>query len=237
MIMFPRRCPHLRTPRPHGLPSRQRNHPSIHQRHREHSLIPVRAIASLPHSSPTPPSASPPFDTHRVALQLETRAGLSLAASEAVTLSLAQVVAQSIHAHTHNAIPKSDFERVVYATKADLNQLKSGISLVEQNEYMILKTEIARLASEVDRIALRSAEEFRRIQTSARLDLSAEKSRVRDEHNDQAIHLKEADAKIESELASVKTLLEGIQWELFKTLFPLFSAAFALIFSYLRFVR
>ena len=87
------------------------------------------------------------------------------------------------------------------------------------------------MSSEVEKIQLRTAEELRRVQSNVRLELSSEKSRIRDEQSAQAIKIKDADARIESELAAIKTLLEGVHWELFKTLFPLFSAAGALAFS------
>ncbi|KAI9339994.1 mitochondrion protein [Obelidium mucronatum] len=177
------------------------------------------------------------FDTYAFVEKLELSGTLDRKPAEAVMRALSDVVTESSAEFTTRAISREDFDKIVFSNAIDFNRLRGDLGLVEKNDFMLLKTEVMRLASDVERLQLRSAEEFRRIQTTNRLELSMEKSRIREEQNAQAIRMKEADAKIESELATIKTLLEGFNWDLFKTLFPLFSAAGALAFSYLRFVR
>ena len=52
-----------------------------------------------------------------------------------------------------------------------------------------------------------------------RLELSLEKGRIRDEQSAQELKIKEADSKIDTEVSTLRTQMETIQWELFKTLF------------------
>ncbi|KAJ3114012.1 hypothetical protein HDU96_002656 [Phlyctochytrium bullatum] len=118
--------------------------------------------------------------------------------------------------------------------KVDFSHVRAEIQLLEKNDFANLKSDTARLAGELDRLRLRLAEELRRVQSNVRLELSIEKGRIRDEQSAQELKIKEADAKIDSEVAQIKTQMETVQWDLFKTLFPLFCAAGALAFSYLR---
>ena len=73
--------------------------------------------------------------------------------------------------------------------------------------------------------------QLRRVQSNVRIDLGREKGRLRDEKSAQEIRLKELDARIESETGTIGMMLEGTPGDLFKTLFPIFSAAGALVFS------
>ncbi|ORY44902.1 DUF1640-domain-containing protein [Rhizoclosmatium globosum] len=177
------------------------------------------------------------FDTYALAHALEKEAKVDRKAAETLTINLQKVTAENTLEISERAVARETFDKFVFSHNADFNRLRNELGLVEKNDFLLLKSEVTRLAADLEKLQLRSAEEFRRIQTNTRLELSMEKSRIRDEHNAQHIRMKEADAKVESELAAIKTVLEGIHWDLFKTLFPLFSAAGALAFSYLRFVR
>jgi hypothetical protein len=118
----------------------------------------------------------------------------------------------------------------------DFDQLKSETKLLGKNEFALIKQDITRLSREVEKLNMHMAEDFRSIQSNVRLELSLEKGRIRDLQSTQELRIKETDSKIDSEISQFKTQLETLQWELVKTLFPLLSAAGALIFSYLRFV-
>jgi predicted nucleic acid-binding Zn-ribbon protein len=101
----------------------------------------------------------------------------------------------------------------------EFNAVRSELQILEKNDFDLLRRDVARLQDEVTKLRLRMAEELRRVQSNVRLELSVEKGRVRDEQSAQEIKVKEADAKIESEIATIKTQIESIQWDLFKALF------------------
>jgi hypothetical protein len=98
------------------------------------------------------------------------------------------------------------------------------VSLLEKNEFSILKAEIGRLANEAQKFPTRMAEESRRVQSNVRLELSLDKARIRDEQAHQELKIKEAISKIDSDVSNFKTQMEVIQWELFRTIFPLLCA-------------
>ncbi|KAI8850794.1 DUF1640-domain-containing protein [Chytridium lagenaria] len=176
------------------------------------------------------------FDTYKFVQKLEAD-GFQREKAEAIMNSLAEVVSESADNITTSSMTKADFEKSIYMNKVDFNHVRSEIQLLEKNDFANLKSDTARLSGELDRLRLRLAEELRRVQSNVRLELSIEKGRIRDEQSTQELKIKEADAKIDSEIAAIKTQLETVQWDLFKTLFPLFCAAGALAFSYLRFLR
>ncbi|KAJ3357948.1 hypothetical protein HDU83_000005 [Entophlyctis luteolus] len=172
------------------------------------------------------------FDTLAFARRAEEPpASLGRTAAEALLDVSKDAVAESLGTVVAAAPTRSEYDRRIHAHTLRLNQLRADLGLLEKNDFVLLQADVARVGSEVDRLHLRTAEEFRRIQANARLEISMEKARIREEQNAQAIRMKEADAKIESELAAIKTVLEGIRWDLFRSLFPLFSAAGALAFS------
>ena len=119
----------------------------------------------------------------------------------------------------------------------DVTHLRSEVSLLEKNEFSILKAEIGRLASGASKIPNRVGEESKRVASNVRIELSLDKARVRDEQTHQELKIKEAMSKIDSEVSQFKTGLETVQWELFRTLFPLLCSGGALFFSYLRVIK
>lgn len=125
----------------------------------------------------------------------------------------------------------------MYQRQVDVTHLRNEVSMLEKNEFSILKSEIGRLKSEVGRIPLRIGEESRRVQSNVRLELSLDKARIRDEQSHQELKIKEAVSKIDSEISNFKAQMETIQWDLFRTLFPLICGGGALFFSYLRFIK
>ncbi|KAL2918599.1 Protein fmp32, mitochondrial [Polyrhizophydium stewartii] len=138
---------------------------------------------------------------------------------------------------SRSSVTKAEFEKALYMSRVDFTQLRSEIQMLEKNEFALLRADIGRLSVELEKLRVRMAEDLRRVQSNVRLELSLDKGRIRDDQSAKEIRLKEADSKIDTEVSNLRTQMETIQWELFKTLFPLFCAAGALFFSYLRFVK
>ena len=120
--------------------------------------------------------------------------------------------------------------------RVDFGQVKSEVSLLEKNEFALLKADINRLNNELEKLKQRMVDDLRRVQANVRLELGLEKTLIRDQQASQELRIKETESKIDTEIGNIKTIMETIQWDLFKTLFPIFSAAGALTFSYLRFI-
>ncbi|TPX62962.1 hypothetical protein PhCBS80983_g00096 [Powellomyces hirtus] len=176
------------------------------------------------------------FDTYKLVQRLEAD-GFSRESAEAVMASLSEVVGESINNIGRTSVTKSEFEKAIYTNKVDFAHVRNEIQLLEKNEFALLRADMGRLNTEVEKFRTRMVEDLRRVQSNVRLDLSLEKGRIRDEQSAQELKIKEADSQIDTEVSTLRTAMETIQWELFKTLFPLFCAAGALFFSYMRFVK
>jgi hypothetical protein len=176
------------------------------------------------------------LDTYRFVQRLESD-GFSREKAEAIMTSLVEIVSESSTNLQNQSITKGEFEKLTYIQRVELNRLQNEVTLLEKNEFSLLRAEINRLEAESMKFPSRFGEEIRRIQANVRLELSLEKSRTRDEHASQEMKIKEASSKVDTEVSQFKTQLETIQWELFRTLFPLFGTGGALFFSYLRFIK
>jgi hypothetical protein len=186
------------------------------------------------------------FDTFRFVQKLEME-GLSKEASEACMASLDEVVNEVLigrDGFTKTSVPKQEYENIVYAQRVDLDKIRSEMRLLEKNEFTLIKSENSRLARDLEKLRIHMAEELRRTQSDVKLELTLEKvlclskmkSRIRDEQSAQELKIREIDSKVDTEISQVNTSIETIQWEIFRTLFPILTAAGALLFSYLRYV-
>ncbi|TPX31842.1 hypothetical protein SmJEL517_g04921 [Synchytrium microbalum] len=176
------------------------------------------------------------FDTYRFVNRLESES-FERERAEAIMTSLNDVVHESVTNITKNMVLKSEMEKSHYQTKVDFAQVRTELQLLEQNQYAILRADTQRLSAEADKLRRRVYEELRRVQSSVRLEMSLEKGRIRDEQASQELKVREAASRVDSEVANLRTQLEGINWELFRTLVPLFCAFGGLFFAYLRLVK
>nr|KAJ3420430.1 hypothetical protein HK105_005684 [Polyrhizophydium stewartii] len=120
---------------------------------------------------------------------------------------------------SRSSVTKAEFEKALYMSRVDFTQLRSEIQMLEKNEFALLRADIGRLSVELEKLRVRMAEDLRRVQSNVRLELSLDKGRIRDDQSAKEIRLKEADSKIDTEVSNLRTQMETIQWELFKTLF------------------
>jgi hypothetical protein len=199
-------------------------------------LVGLRASLQRPIQRPLLQKRFINLDTYRFVQRLESD-GFTREKAEAIMNSLVEIVTESSNNLLKQSVTKPEFEKYSYVQRVDLNHLQSEVTLLEKNEFSLLRAEMNRLETESMKFPSRIAEETRRIQANVRLELTLDKSRIRDEHASQEMKIKEASSKIDTEVSQFKTQMETIQWELFRTLFPLFCTAGALFFSYLRFIK
>ncbi|KAI9099500.1 hypothetical protein DFS34DRAFT_579452 [Phlyctochytrium arcticum] len=166
------------------------------------------------------------FDTYKLVQRLEAD-GFSRESAEAIMANLSEVVGESINNISRTSVTKSDFEKAMYMNKVDFAHVRNEIQLLEKNEFALLRTDISRLNTEVEKFRTRMIEDLRRVQSNVRLELSLEKGRIRDEQSAQELKIKESDSRIDTEVSTVRTQMETIQWDLFKTLFRKCKVHFA----------
>ncbi|KAJ1327140.1 hypothetical protein BSLG_010487 [Batrachochytrium salamandrivorans] len=158
------------------------------------------------------------FDTYKFVQRLEAD-GFRRDSAEAVMGSLSEVVGESVSNLSKTSVVRAEFEKSVYMSRVDFTQLRAEIQLLEKNDFALLRADIGRVNIETEKLRVRIAEDLRRMQSNVRLELSLDKGRIRDEQATKEIRIKEADSKIDTEVSILRTQMETIQWELFKTLF------------------
>lgn len=131
------------------------------------------------------------FDTASFVTRLEQE-GLSRKQSVGIMEALDEVVEESIRTMTANLVTRAEQEKHQYTQKVDFAKLKSEITLLEKQDFSLLKAENERLLSEVERLKQRLREEVTRSQAGVRLDLNLEKGRIRDELAAREVKIKEA---------------------------------------------
>ncbi|KAJ3306256.1 hypothetical protein HDV03_000176 [Kappamyces sp. JEL0829] len=174
-------------------------------------LHPARRLQSFP-AAWIYTSSGNSFDTYKFIQRLELD-GFPRDKAEAIMNSLTELVSESGSNLAKSSVTKSDFERAMYQARVDLAHLRSEVSLLEKNEFTLLKAEVGRLKGESSKIPNRITEECKRVQANVRVELSVDKSRIRDEQAHQELKIKEAISKIDTEVGNFRTAMETIQWQ------------------------
>jgi hypothetical protein len=86
------------------------------------------------------------------------REGLSRKQSVGIMEALEEVVEESIRTMTANLVTRAEQEKHQYTQKVDFAKLKSEITLLEKQDFSLLKSENERLLSEVERLKQRLRE-------------------------------------------------------------------------------
>ena len=73
--------------------------------------------------------------------------GFKREASESIATSLSELITSSALSLNSHLVQKSEFDKINYISRVDLIHLRSEVSLLEKNEFSVLKSEIARLVS------------------------------------------------------------------------------------------
>lgn len=137
--------------------------------------------------------------------------------------SLGEVLQESVTSLSKSLVTQSDFERNLFTYKVDFTSLRSEIALLEKNDLALLKADISRLLTEVEKLKTRQREDMNALQSTVRLDLSLEKGKIRDEQSFQEIRIKEVESKIDTEVSNFQSVIESMKWEMFRTLIRRFQ--------------
>ena len=98
------------------------------------------------------------FDTAHFVNRLEGE-GLSRKQALGIMEALQEVVEESVRTMTANLVTKSEQEKHRYTQKVDFQRLKSEITLLEKQDFSLLKSENEKLLSDVERLKQRLREE------------------------------------------------------------------------------
>lgn len=148
--------------------------------------------------------------------------------------ALEEVVEESIRTMTANLVTRAEQEKHQYTQKVDFAKLKSEITLLEKQDFSLLKSENERLLSEVEKLKQQLRENITRAQAGVRLDLNLEKGRIRDELSARDLKLKEVDTRIESEINTLRASMESVKFSIIQYVIGSLTGTGALLLAYLR---
>jgi Protein of unknown function (DUF1640) len=132
-----------------------------------------------------------------------------------------------------------DAERTTYTQKVDFDKLRSELLKSDSTEAQLTRSSHERIAADIAKLNSRLRDEIGRTQSSARLDLSLEKGRIREEANGQEMRIKETETRIEQEVAGLRERVEAVkfstlQWLMCVHIVPLVGSLFYIIWLHER---
>ncbi|CED82213.1 Uncharacterized membrane protein [Phaffia rhodozyma] len=219
-----------------SLPVLRRSIPLLNQPFR------IASSSSLLHTPisrsfhPTSPGASFHFDTHAFVNRLE-REGLPRTQAEGIMNALAEVIDESVTNMSAGMVSRSEQEKQSYTQNVDFSQLKSELQVLEKQDQNLMKGENERLMNEVEKLKQQLKEQITRTQAGVRLDLNLEKGRIRDEASLHELKIKEVDTRIESEIAGLRTQIQGAKFSILQYMVTVATGGGALLLAYMRFIR
>lgn len=115
--------------------------------------------------SSTTSSRAKNFDSAALVMRLEGE-GLTRRQAVGTTEALEEVLDESINTMSMNLVTRADAEKNRYTNSVDLARLRSELTLLEKQDFSLLKAENERLLSEVERLKQRLREEVSRASSS-----------------------------------------------------------------------
>ncbi|KAF5349336.1 hypothetical protein D9758_011751 [Tetrapyrgos nigripes] len=184
--------------------------------------------------STTPRASEFHFDTHQFVQRLE-REGLNRAQAEGIMSAMAEVIDESVRNMTSNMVTKAEQEKHHYTQQVDFAQMKSELQLMEKNDLAMIKAENDRLVHDVEKLKQQLREQITRTMGGVRLDMNLEKGKLGEQATEQELKLKEAESKIEQEIAALRTSIQASKATTLQYLVGIVTGGAALLMAYLRF--
>jgi hypothetical protein len=151
------------------------------------------------------------FDTLKFVQRLKGE-GFSEEQAAAMMRVLNDVIEESIQNLTRTMVLKEDAERSTYTQKVDFAKLRSELANADSTEAQLTRSSHERIAGDLAKLSSRLRDEIGRTQASVRLDLNLEKGRIREEANTQDMRIKDTEARIETEVASLRERVEAVKY-------------------------
>lgn len=170
------------------------------------------------------------FDSHAMVAELEN-SGFEKHQAEIIVSALVTLTASNMDIVYKDMVTSAHQEIALQQIMSHLDSIRKDMVILEKSEFANLRSENAKMKTELDHLRHRLMEESKKIRAEAKLDINLERSRLTDMFTDQEkklmeanteFHRKNADVdhdtmetnkKIDLEVASLKTLLESLKLE------------------------
>ncbi|XP_076999803.1 mitochondrial calcium uniporter regulator 1 isoform X1 [Tamandua tetradactyla] len=166
------------------------------------------------------------FDTHALVCLLEEN-GFTSQQAEIVMSALVKVMAANLDIVYKDMVTKTQQEITLQQIMSQIANVKKDMIILEKSEFSALRAENEKIKLELHQIKQQVMDEVTKVRTDTKLDFSLEKSRVKELyslnerkllemrtevvalHAQQDRALAQADRKIDTEVAGLKTMLES----------------------------
>ncbi|XP_055479389.1 coiled-coil domain-containing protein 90B, mitochondrial isoform X1 [Psammomys obesus] len=192
------------------------------------------------------------FDTHELVQDLETH-GFDKTQAQTIVSVLSTLSNVSLDTIYKEMVTKAQQEITVQQLMAHLDSIRKDMVILEKSEFANLRAENEKMKIELDQVKQQLAHETSRIRADNKLDINLERSRVTDMFTDQEKQLMEAtneftkkdtqtrssisetSNKIDTEIASLKTLMESSKLETVRYLAASVFTCLAIALGFYRF--
>ncbi|XP_004763534.1 coiled-coil domain-containing protein 90B, mitochondrial [Mustela nigripes] len=170
------------------------------------------------------------FDTHALVQDLETH-GFDKAQAETIVSALTTLSNISLDSIYKEMVTRTQQEITVQQLMSHLDSIRKDMVILEKSEFANLRAENQKMKTELEQVKQQLINETSQIRADNKLDINLERSRVTDMFTDQEKKLMEATTeftskdtktrsiisetsnKIDTEIASLKTLMESNKLE------------------------
>uniref|UniRef100_W5KC79 Coiled-coil domain containing 90B n=1 Tax=Astyanax mexicanus TaxID=7994 RepID=W5KC79_ASTMX len=168
------------------------------------------------------------FDSHAVVKELESN-GFEKKQAEVIVTALVTLTTANMDIVYRDMVTGAHQEIALQQIMAHLDSIRKDMVILEKSEFASLRSENAKMKTELEQIKNRLFDESQKIRADAKLDINLERSRVTDMFTEQEKKLMEVNSefnkktgeiesstvdttkKIDIEVASLKTLLESLK--------------------------
>lgn len=191
------------------------------------------------------------FDTHAMVKELQTQ-GFDKGQAEAIVGTLVTLTTANTDIVYRDMVTTAHQEIALQQIMAHLDSIRKDMVILEKSEFANLRSENAKMKTELEQIKNRLMEESQKIRADSKLDINLERSRVSDmftEHEKKLLevstefHKKNSDIdrntmattkKIDIEVASLKTLLESVKLDTIRYLAACIFSCLAITLGFYR---
>ncbi|XP_042543977.1 coiled-coil domain-containing protein 90B, mitochondrial isoform X2 [Dipodomys spectabilis] len=152
------------------------------------------------------------FDTHALVQDLETH-GFDKAQAETIVSALSTLSNVSLDTIYKEMVTQAQQEITVQQLMAHLDSIRKDMVILEKSEFANLRAENEKMKIELDQVKQQLMHETSRIRADNKLDINLERSRVTDMDTHIKSTISETSNKIDTEIASLKTLMESNKLE------------------------
>ncbi|XP_078401830.1 coiled-coil domain-containing protein 90B, mitochondrial isoform X1 [Cetorhinus maximus] len=191
------------------------------------------------------------FDTHALVLELQNN-GFPKEQAEAIVTVIANLTCANMESTYRDMVTKGQQEIMLQQIMAHLDSIRKDMVILEKSEFSNLRMENEKIKIELEHLKQQLLDEVKKIRNDTKLDMNLEKSRIMDTFREREKQLMtsrneftelnsstdraitETNKKIDTDVASLKTMLESLKLETVRYLAASVFACLAIALGFYR---